>query len=192
VLFADVVGFTQMSQNMSPSDLVEMLNTVFSLFDNIADKYKLEKIKTIGDAYMVAGGLGTDGDGHVQNMADMSIEMLELLAGYRKDTGIDIQIRIGMHTGPAVAGVVGLKKFIYDLWGDTVNMASRMESTGVPDRIQVLESTRAKLAETHALEERGIVDIKGIGPLTTYFIRSRLDSNGADVATTTQEKQATS
>ena len=192
VLFADVVGFTQMSQNMSPSDLVEMLNTVFSLFDNIADKYNLEKIKTIGDAYMVAGGLGTDGAGHVRDMADMSIEMLELLAGYRKDTGIDIQIRIGMHTGPAVAGVVGLKKFIYDLWGDTVNMASRMESHGLPDRIQVLESTRVKLEDTHSLEERGIIDIKGIGPLTTYFLKSRLDSNGTDVAATTQEKQATS
>jgi len=108
VLFADVVGFTPMSQNMSPSDLVEMLNTVLSLFDNIADKYNLEKIKTISDAYMVAGRLGTGGGGHVQNMTDMSIEMLVLLEGYRKDTGIDIRIRIGMHTGPAVAGVVGL------------------------------------------------------------------------------------
>jgi len=144
VLFADVVGFTQMSKGMSPSDLVEML---------------------------------------------------ELLAGYRKDTGIDIQIRIGMHTGPAVAGVVGLKKFIYDLWGDTVNMASRMESHGLPDRIQVLDSTRVKLEDTHSLEKRGIVDIKGIGPLTTYFLKSRLDpsENGGNAATAaTQEKQATS
>jgi class 3 adenylate cyclase len=184
VLFADVVGFTQMSKNMDPSELVGMLNHVFSLFDNIADKYRLEKIKTIGDAYMVAGGLGTDGSVHVDNMADMGIEMLQLLAGYREESGTDIQIRIGMHTGPAVAGVVGLKKFIYDVWGDTVNTASRMESHGVPNRIQVLESTTVKLAGSHEFEERGEIDVKGIGPMTTYFLNGRIDRNGSGASTT--------
>ncbi len=189
VLFADVVGFTQMSQNMSPNDLVEMLNTVFSMFDNIADKYKLEKIKTIGDAYMIAGGLGVDGRGHAENMADMGTEMLKLLSDYREDTGIDIQIRVGLHTGPAVAGVVGLKKFIYDVWGETVNTASRMESHGIPNRIQVLESTVHKLSSTHAFEKRGEVDVKGIGVRTTYFMNGRLaeGENGAVIETTAPE-----
>jgi class 3 adenylate cyclase len=189
VLFADVVGFTQMSKNMNPSELVEMLNTVFSLFDNIADKYKLEKIKTIGDAYMIAGGIGVDGRGHAENMADMGLEMLDLLADYREKTGIDIQIRVGIHMGPAVAGVVGLKKFIYDVWGDTVNTASRLESHGVPSRIQVLESTTVKLAETHAFELRGEVDVKGIGPLTTYFLNGRIADSGNGVRATPAEKQ---
>jgi class 3 adenylate cyclase len=178
VLFADVVGFTQMSKNMSPNDLVKMLNHVFSLFDNIADKYELEKIKTIGDAYMIAGGLGIDGTGHAENMADMGLEMLQLLDQYQDETGNEIQIRVGLHTGPAVAGVVGLKKFIYDVWGDTVNTASRLESHGIPNRIQVLESTTTKLATTHSFEERGVVDMKGIGPMTTYFLNGRIATTG--------------
>ncbi|MCH8910916.1 MAG: adenylate/guanylate cyclase domain-containing protein [Chloroflexi bacterium] len=180
VLFADVVGFTQISRNMSPSDLVEMLNHVFSLFDRVAERLALEKIKTIGDAYMVAGGLGTDGQGDAEKLADMGLEMLELLAKYREESGVDLQVRIGMHTGPAVAGVVGLKKFIYDIWGETVNTASRMESHGVPNRIQVLESTTEKLAGSHIFEERGKVDVKGIGMLNTYFLTGRRDrQNGA-------------
>ena len=181
VLFADIVGFTEMSKNMKPYELVEMLNNVFSLFDNIADKYNLEKIKTIGDAYMIAGGIGTDGRGHAENIADMGLEMLDLLADYRDKTGTDVQIRVGLHMGPAVAGVIGLKKFIYDVWGDTVNTASRMESHGVPSRIQVLESCTIKLAETHVFEERGEVDVKGIGLMTTYFLNGRKDSNVNDL-----------
>ncbi len=190
VLFADVVGFTQMSKNMTPSALVEMLNTVFSMFDNIADKYQLEKIKTIGDAYMIAGGIGVDGRGHAENMADMGLEMLGLLTDYRDRTGIDIQVRVGIHMGPAVAGVVGLKKFIYDVWGDTVNTASRLESHGVPNRIQVLEATRTKLAETHEFEERGVVDVKGIGPLTTYFLNGRLGTSGDDAVAASADEQS--
>jgi len=187
VLFADVVGFTQMSKNMSPNDLVKMLNHVFSLFDNIADKYRLEKIKTIGDAYMIAGGLGVDGTGHAEDMADMGLNMLQLLREYKDETGIDIQIRVGLHTGPAVAGVVGLKKFIYDVWGDTVNTASRLESHGIPNRIQVLESTTTKLENTHSFEERGIVELKGIGPMTTYFLNERISTTGDGVVATSSE-----
>ncbi|MCI0775664.1 MAG: adenylate/guanylate cyclase domain-containing protein, partial [Chloroflexi bacterium] len=146
----------------------------------VAERLALEKIKTIGDAYMVAGGLGTDGQGDAERLADMGLEMLELLAKYREETGTDLRIRIGMHTGPAVAGVVGLKKFIYDIWGETVNTASRMESHGVPNRIQVLESTTEKLAGSHIFEERGKVDVKGIGMLNTYFLTGRRDQqNGA-------------
>lgn len=190
VLFADVVGFTQMSKRMTPSELVEMLNTVFSMFDGIADKYKLEKIKTIGDAYMIAGGIGLDGRGHAENIANMGLEMLDLLADYRERTGIDIRVRIGIHMGPAVAGVVGLKKFIYDVWGDTVNTASRLESHGIPDRIQVLEATTLKLAETHEFEERGVVDVKGIGPLTTYFLNGRLGESNNGAVSASAETQS--
>jgi class 3 adenylate cyclase len=189
VLFADIVGFTQMSKNMNPSELVEMLNNVFSLFDTIADKYNLEKIKTIGDAYMIAGGIGTDGRGHAENIADMGLEMLDLLADYRDKTGTVLQIRVGLHMGPAVAGVIGLKKFIYDVWGDTVNTASRMESHGVPGRIHVLESSTIKLAETHVFEERGEVNVKGIGLLTTYFLNGRKDSNVNDLKAESAIKQ---
>lgn len=183
VLFADVVGFTEMSQQMTPNELVKMLNHVFSLFDSVADDFHLEKIKTIGDAYMVAGGLGTDGTNHAENIADMGIEMLRLLDEYREESGVDIKIRIGMHSGPAVAGVVGLKKFIYDVWGDTVNTASRMESHGVPNRIQMLESTKEKLAKLYDFEERGEVDIKGIGVRTTFLLKHKLNgSNSANGA----------
>jgi adenylate cyclase len=190
VLFADVVGFTQMSRDMSPSELVKMLNHVFSLFDRIVDRLALEKIKTIGDAYMVAGGLGTDGHHHAENLADMGLEMLELLADYRDETGTDMQIRIGMHTGAAVAGVVGLKKFIYDIWGETVNTASRMESHGVPNRIQVLRSTTDKLADSHIFEERGEVDVKGIGILNTYFLTGRKNQQNGNGTALSQTSEA--
>lgn len=183
VLFADVVGFSEMSQKMTPNELVKMLNHVFSLFDSVADDFHLEKIKTIGDAYMVAGGLGADGTNHAENIADMGIEMLRLLDEYREESGVDIKIRIGMHSGPAVAGVVGLKKFIYDVWGDTVNTASRMESQGVPNRIQMLESTKEKLTKLYEFEERGEVDIKGIGVRKTFLLKHKLNgtnsANGA-------------
>ncbi len=187
---ANIVGFTELASKCSAEQVLALLNSLFADFDRLVERHGLEKIKTIGDAYMVAGGLGTGGKVHTANMADMGIEMLELLAGYRKDTGTDIQIRIGMHTGPAVAGVVGLKKFIYDVWGETVNTASRMESHGVPNRIQVLESTTLKLAETHTFEERGVIEIKGIGPLTTYFLEGRIDNAGNGVAVAPKKKQA--
>ena len=182
VLFADVVGFTGLSTRMSPAGVVELLNRVFSVFDELADRHDLEKIKTIGDAYMVVGGL-TPGRGHdVERVADMGLDMIEHVAAMEPSLGHPLEIRVGMQTGPAVAGVIGLKKFIYDVWGDTVNTASRMESHGVPGRIHVTEATYRHLEGAYDFESRGIIDIRGKGPMHTYLMvgRSARGSKGHD------------
>lgn len=173
VLFADVVGFTQISMAMAPAELIEMLNRVFSMCDELADKYNLEKIKTIGDAYMVVGGLMSHKADEAERVADMGLEMIESVARYSAESGMDLQIRVGLHAGPAVAGVVGIKKFIYDVWGDTVNTASRMESHGIPGRIQVTDTTYERLRGSFEFEKRGVVDVRGKGPMTTYLLRGR-------------------
>ena len=175
VLFADVVGFTELSGKLSPPALVEVLNDVFSIFDNLADHHRLEKIKTIGDAYMVVGGLTPDPVDHAERVADMALDMIRGLSEAQGRWGQEMNIRVGMHTGPAVAGVIGVKKFIYDVWGDTVNMASRMESHGVPGRIQVSESTFERLGSAFIFEPRGVIDVKGKGQLTTYLLVGRSD-----------------
>jgi class 3 adenylate cyclase len=175
VLFADCVRFTELSSHLSPTELVALLNDVFSLFDRLADRYGLEKVKTIGDAYMVVGGLAPDPDraDHVARVADMALDMLDEVEAYRSRTGSPLEIRIGAHLGPTVAGVIGLKKFIYDVWGDAVNMASRMESQGEPGRIQVSTPMYDRLAHEFAFEPRGTVEIKGKGPMATYFLTGR-------------------
>lgn len=168
VLFADIVGFTPLSETMRPEELVRLLDEVFTMFDGLAADHGLEKIKTIGDAYMVASGLLGGGAGHAEDLADMALEMQEAIA--RKPL---LELRIGMDIGPVVAGVVGRQKFIYDLWGDTVNTAGRMESQGVPGAIQVTERAYARLAPAFAFEERGLIDVKGKGPMRTYFLAAR-------------------
>jgi class 3 adenylate cyclase len=181
VLFADVVGFTTLSARLSPAEVIDLLNRVFTMCDELAERHGLEKIKTIGDAYMVVGGLprepGLDGVAPTPSgpadVAAMGLAMIAELGRLRDTSGGNVEIRIGMHVGPAVAGVIGLKKFIYDVWGDTVNMASRMESTGVPGRLQVTAETRERLADAFELERRGIVDVKGKGPLETWFVVGR-------------------
>ena len=173
ILFADIVGFTEMSMAMAPSDLIEMLNSVFSLFDGLSDRYRLEKIKTIGDAYMVVGGLMSHENDEAERVADMGLEILAVIDRYGQETGTDLQVRVGMHAGPAVAGVVGIKKFIYDVWGDTVNTASRMESHGIPSRIQVTESTYQRLRGSFEFERRGEIEVRGKGMMTTYLLVGR-------------------
>ena len=170
LLFADIVGFTSFSEKISPEKLVDILNQVFSLFDKLIDKYDMEKIKTIGDAYMVAGGVPTQREDHAKTIADLSLGMIEELSKYNKENDQSFQIRIGIHSGPVVAGVIGIKKFIYDVWGDTVNIASRMESHGVPGRIQVSEQTYTLLKDNYDLESRGEIEIKGKGKLPSYFL----------------------
>ncbi len=174
VMFADCVRFTEMSSRMSPPDLVRLLNEVFSIFDRLADQYGVEKIKTIGDAYMVVGGLTPDGRrDHAAQVADMALDMLAEMASFQTPFGQSLDIRIGIHTGPTVAGVIGLKKFIYDVWGDAVNTASRMESQGEPGRIQVSAPTYERLGGNYTFEPRGTIEIKGKGPMETYFLTGR-------------------
>jgi class 3 adenylate cyclase len=171
VLFGDIAGFTPMSAEMSPQDLVATLDELFTAFDEIAQRHGLEKIKTIGDAYMAVGGVPTPRADHAQAAARMALEMRDLVAERRFLETRQLRMRIGIHSGPAVAGVIGRKKFIYDLWGDTVNTASRMESHGAPGEIQVTDATRAALGEGWLLEERGTSEIKGKGPMRTWWLK---------------------
>ncbi|MBD2120666.1 adenylate/guanylate cyclase domain-containing protein [Trichocoleus sp. FACHB-262] len=173
VLFADIVGFTQLSTQMSPSEVVNLLNQVFSRFDELAEYHGLEKIKTIGDSYMVVAGLPQHRIDHASAIAQMALAMHQALKQLNTQTGHTLEIRTGIHTGPVVAGIIGLKKFAYDLWGDTVNTASRMESQGLPGEIQVSETTYECLKQQYVFEERGSIAIKGKGEMNTYLLRGK-------------------
>lgn len=173
ILFADLVGFTKMSSTMSPEDLVALLNKLFSRFDLLCDTYGAEKIKTIGDAYMVCAGLPLPREDHAQALAHLALAMQAALEEHNLECGSDLKIRIGINSGPVVAGVIGLKKFIYDLWGDTVNLASRMESSGVPGRIQVSAATWERLRGDFEFEARGTLEIKGLGATEAYLLKGK-------------------
>ena len=175
VLFADIVGFTPMSETMRPEELIRVLDEVFILFDGLVAEHRLEKIKTIGDAYMVASGLLDEGSGHAEELANMALEMQAAIA--RRPP---LEVRIGMDIGPVVAGVIGHQKFIYDLWGDTVNTAGRMESHGMPGAIQVTERAYLRLAPAFAFEERGIIDVKGKGQMRTYLLVASANEAAAE------------
>jgi class 3 adenylate cyclase len=169
VLFADLVGFTPLAASMRPEQLVLMLDEVFSSWDALAASHGLEKIKTIGDSYMVVGGVPEPRPHHVAAVATMALEMGPALAQCGADD-VDLRARIGIDTGPLVAGVIGRAKFSYDLWGDTVNTASRMESSGEPGRIHVTERVRAALDGHYEFVPRGELEIKGKGTMRTYFL----------------------
>ncbi|WP_017305573.1 adenylate/guanylate cyclase domain-containing protein [Spirulina subsalsa] len=170
VLFADLVSFTRLSEEVAPKELVERLNMIFSAFDQLSEKHGLEKIKTIGDAYMVVGGLPKPKSDHAEAIARMALDMQASITEYNRRTGESLSLRIGIHSGSVVAGVIGIRKFSYDLWGDTVNVASRMESQGLPGAIQVTALTYELLKEDFHLEKRGIVDVKGKGEMMTYLL----------------------
>ncbi len=174
VLFADLVGFTELSSRISASELVETLNEIFTIFDGLAEQYGLEKIKTIGDAYMVVGGLPEPHSSHAEAVAMMAIDMLKAVAQVNSRKKLPINIRIGINTGPVVAGVIGTKKFIYDLWGDAVNMANRMESQSLPNCIQVTEMTYMFIKDKFVFEKRGLIDVKGKGEMLTFLLKERL------------------
>ena len=173
VMFADIVGFTELSSRVSATAVVEVLNDIFSAFDHLADRHGLEKIKTIGDAYMVVGGLPTPRSDHAEAIAAMAIDMLQEIRRLSLVHSEPFSIRIGIHTGPVVAGVIGLKKFIYDLWGDTVNIASRMESHGITGCIQVTAETYEILKDKYTFQKRGAIQIKGKGYMITYLLTGR-------------------
>jgi class 3 adenylate cyclase len=173
VLFADLVGFTALAASIAPTELVQLLSQVFSRFDGLVESHQLEKIKTIGDAYMVVGGAPLPREDHAQTIANFALDIQRVIAEFQTSLGNPLQLRIGINSGPVVAGVIGVKKFSYDLWGDTVNVASRMESQGEPGRIQVTETTYQLLRQDYCFETRGTIALKGRGELKTYWLVGR-------------------
>ena len=173
MLIADIVGFTELSSGLSATELVEMLNGIFSACDELVDRHGLEKVKTIGDAYMVVGGLPTPIEDHLARVADFALDLTDTVRRMQEGQRHRVSVRIGIHSGPVVAGVIGVKKFIYDVWGDTVNQASRMEALGVPGRIHVTGVVRDRLADRYEFEPRGIMEVKGKGPMATWFLTGR-------------------
>ena len=174
ILFADMAGFTAGASHTSPADLVKFLNDVFSAFDRLVERHGLEKIKTTGDNYMVVSGVPVARSDHAAALVRLAIEMLDAAGHMQDPNGQSVSIRIGIASGPVVAGVVGTKKFFYDVWGDAVNVASRMESTGVPGRIQVSPATYDEVKHQFAFESRGPIDVKGKGTMTTWLLIGRL------------------
>ncbi len=170
LLFADIVEFTRLSATLSPSELVQTLNEVFTVFDELVERHALEKVKTIGDAYMVVGGLTEPGADHTERVASMALELAGSIRAIPAAVRLGIDFRIGINCGPVIAGVIGTKKFIYDVWGDTVNVASRMESLGVPGRIQVTDRVRERLGDAFSFESRGLIEVKGKGRLPAWFL----------------------
>ena len=173
VLFADLVNFTELSAQIPATQLVDLLNKIFSVFDRLTQKHGLEKIKTIGDAYMVVGGLPTPRPDHAEAVVEMALDMQQAIARFQRNDGTPFHLRIGINTGPVVAGVIGTKKFAYDLWGDTVNVASRMESQGAAGGIQVTAATYALLRDKYIFEQRDAIAIKGKGEMITYWLTGR-------------------
>lgn len=170
VLFADIVSFTNLSANISAADLVGLLNRIFLVFDDLCEKHGIEKIKTIGDAYLAVGGLPNPRADHAEAIANMALDIQQEINQFRTYEGHAIAVRVGINTGSVIAGVIGKKKFTYDLWGDTVNIANRMESHGIPGRIQVTEATYQRLKDQYQFEQRGIIDVKGKGEMPTYWL----------------------
>jgi adenylate cyclase len=171
VLFSDFVGFTTISSALPPSTLIEELNDLFRGFDAICDRTGVEKIKTVGDAYLIIGGLAGEAD-HAAAIAETALGMVELVAA-RAATAAHWRIRIGLSRGPVVAGVIGTSKFAYDVWGDTVNVAARLEASSEPNRIQVPASLAAELDDRYRFEARGVMELKGKGPVETCFLLGR-------------------
>jgi guanylate cyclase len=180
ILFADLVGFTPLSAELAPVEMVNLLNEIFSEFDALVEKYDLEKIRTIGDNYMVAAGVPRPRSDHAQALAQLALDMRAYLDSRPATNGKRIEFRIGINSGPVIGGVIGRRKFVYDLWGDAVNIASRMESQGLPGRIQITDATYALIKDEFECEERGSVPVKGRGDLQTWFLVRELSAQGTN------------
>lgn len=173
VLFADIVGFTDTTQHISAAMLIENLNKIFTHFDTLVEEYGLEKIKTIGDSYMVVSGLAEEKEDHIQKITDLALTMAADISQFSLDGKTKCSVRIGLHAGPVIAGVIGSKKFSYDVWGDTVNTASRMESFGEPGKIQVTEKFYEYIKDDYECEYRGQTEIKSKGLMNLYFLKGK-------------------
>jgi adenylate cyclase len=178
ILFADLVGFTPLTRHLEPVKVVELLNEIFSHFDLLVEKYGVEKIRTIGDNYLVAAGVPRPQPDHARRLAQMGLEMRAYIQGKWANGDPPINFRIGINSGPVIGGVIGRKKFVYDIWGDAVNIASRMESQGVAGQIQVTRATYELICEEFQCEPRGALEIKGRGKMDTYFLVGRKNHNG--------------
>jgi len=176
VFFADIMGFTSLSEKLSPVELVNLLDKLFSLFDGLVIKHNVEKIKTIGDAYMVAAGVPTLIKNHAEKLANFALDFKICLAEFNQKNNQSLRMRIGINSGPIVAGVIGKSRFIYDLWGDCVNTAARMESHGMAEEIHISEHTYKLIADKFEFESRGVIEVKGKGPMPTYFLRGTISS----------------
>ena len=170
ILFADVVDFTPRSEHLPPAEVVGILDSLFSYFDTLVEKYGLEKIKTIGDCYMVAAGVPTPRPDHARALALVALDMLEAVSSSGAVGVLGLELRVGINSGPVVAGVIGRKRFLYDLWGDAVNIASRMQSQGTPGCIQVTEATYELVKDEFVCEPRGTVPVKGRGDMETWYV----------------------
>lgn len=182
ILFADITGFVALARKMGPARTVALLNELVTEFDHLAAHHGVEKIKTIGDAYMAAGGIPEPINNHTLRVVNLAFDMLAVVEQVAAERGIDLKMRVGIASGPVMAGVIGTRKFSYDVWGDAVNLAARLENQSVPGRILVCPRCRVELAPHFALEKRGLIDIKGVGPQQTFFVSARLvrhDTTGA-------------
>jgi class 3 adenylate cyclase len=173
ILFADIVGFTAFAKEAEPDVVVGLLNDLFSRFDDVVAGYGLEKIKTVGDGYMVAAGVPIALEDHAIRIADLALAMLDTMQEFRDEKNVDWEMRIGINSGPVIAGVIGKRKFAYDLWSDAVNVASRMESTGVAGRIQISGDILELTGGAFEVEPRGVIDLRNRGELTTFFLVGR-------------------
>jgi class 3 adenylate cyclase len=182
ILFADIAHFTELAAHVTAEEVVALLNRVFSAFDELVEKHQVEKIKTIGDAYMVVGGVPVTRPDHAEAVAELALDMLDAIRRLNALRDEPLRIRLGIHTGPVVAGVIGTKKFSYDLWGDAVNTASRMESHGLTDAIHVTRSTYERLRDRYVLERRGVIEVKGKGEMVTYLLLGRRTEAAAPAA----------
>jgi adenylate cyclase len=182
ILFADIAGYTKRASDTAPTELVRFLDTLYTDLDALVDRHGLEKIKTSGDSYMVVSGVPQPRPDHVQAIACLALDMAEAVADLKDAQGRAVPLRIGLATGPVVAGVVGARKFFYDVWGDAVNIASRMESTDVEGRIQLPQSMYERLKNDYVLEERGVVDVKGKGPMHTWYLVGRRNGHTSHAA----------